>query len=112
SRAVLGAGDVAVVQQGEAVRSHPVMADRLGAWRSGGLAAIDEPLGVVLAEVARRAGIEITLDETAGAVGPVSVYYPDAPEPATVVADLATAHGLAFTRTNRGFAVTGGAAPR
>lgn len=112
SRAVLGAGEVAVVARGEAVRSHPSAPERLGAWRAGGLAAIDEPLAVVLAEVARRAGVEITVDATAAAVGPVSVYYPESPEPATVVQDLATAHGLTFTRTNRGFAVTGGAASR
>ena len=109
SRTVLSAGDIAIVDRGVAARALSADAARLAVWRSGGLAAIDEPLAVVLAEVARRSGREITLDETARAVGLVSVYYPEPPEAATVVADLATAHGLTFTRTSRGFAGTGGA---
>lgn len=109
ARVVLGAGDMARVENRLALRVHPERAPQLAAWRVGGLAALDEPLAVVLAELARRSGVEITLDETARAVGAVSVFYPTAPEPATVVADLATAHGLAFTRTSRGFAVTGAA---
>lgn len=109
SRAVLGAGDLARVEGRRAVRVHRERAPQFAAWRVGGLAALDEPLAVVLAELARRSGVEISLDETARAVGPVSVFYPTAPEAATVVADLATAHGLAFTRTSRGFAVTGAA---
>lgn len=110
ARAVLGAGDLARVVERRAIRVHPERTPPLAAWRAGGLAALDEPLGVVLAELARRGGVVITLDDAARAVGPVSVYYPSAPDVATVVADLATAHGLAFTRTSRGFAVTGAAA--
>jgi transmembrane sensor len=111
-RAELGAGEVALVRGGEAVAVPRANPARLMSWRTGGLAAMDEPLAVVLAEVARRAGLDITLDSAAAAIGPVSVYYPDTPAPATVVADLATAHGLSFARTNRGFAVRQRAAPR
>jgi ferric-dicitrate binding protein FerR (iron transport regulator) len=107
SRGVLSAGDVALVRNGAAVLGRLPEGRPVAEWRSGGLAAVDEPLAVVLAEVARRFGVEITLDEAARAVGAVSVFYPEAPDAATIVADLSTAHGLRFTRTSRGFAVTG-----
>ncbi len=107
ARAVLAAGDVAVVRDGAAAVTRLPAGRPVAEWRTGGLAAVDEPLAVVLAEVGRRYGVEITLDDAAQAAGAVSVFYLDAPDAATIVADLATSHGLRFTRTSRGFAVTG-----
>lgn len=111
-RAELLAGDAAVVEAGAPVRLAPSLSARATAWRSGGLAAIDDPLSAVLEEIARRTGLEITLDDAARRVGPVSAFYATLPAPETIVSDLATAHGLTFSRTSRGFAVTGAAPSR
>jgi ferric-dicitrate binding protein FerR (iron transport regulator) len=86
----------------------PVAVARVGTWREGGLAALDEPLREVLAELERRFHREITIDGDVMADAPVSLFYPRAPELETILTDLCTAHGLRFRQTSRGFVIMRG----
>jgi ferric-dicitrate binding protein FerR (iron transport regulator) len=101
----LRAGDRVTVTKGavEASAVRRVAVDRVASWRTGGLAALDEPLDAVLAELSRRFGVDIThAPDIDGAVS-ISLFYPDMPPLDTVLADLCTAQGLAFERTARGY---------
>ncbi len=83
-----------------------VSPERIASWRSGGLAALDEPLGAVLDELAHRAGVEITRAGDIDEVAAVSLFYPSMPAITVVLADLCTARGLRFERTSRGYHLT------
>jgi ferric-dicitrate binding protein FerR (iron transport regulator) len=83
-----------------------VSPERIASWRSGGLAALDEPLGAVLDELAHRAGVEITRAGDIDEVAAVSLFYPSMPAINVVLADLCTAQGLRFERTSRGYHLT------
>jgi ferric-dicitrate binding protein FerR (iron transport regulator) len=78
---------------------------RVGAWRQGGLAALDEPLRDVLAELTRRYGTEIVLEGDVAGDALVSLFYPQAPALDVVLADLCTAQGLRFRQTSRGVVI-------
>lgn len=106
ARVELGAGQGTVVRQtGLTVQDIP--AARVAVWRRGGLAALDEPLGEVLAELSRRFDVEIDVDPAVDVQVTVSLFYPVAPRADVVLGDLCTAQGLSFERTSRGFRVTG-----
>jgi ferric-dicitrate binding protein FerR (iron transport regulator) len=109
---ILGAGDVANVRAGAAKVLRTGGVSAIAAWRSGGFAALDEPLGAVLADIARQAGVEISTDIGSVADVMVSAFYPTARDVATMLADLCTVHGLVFERTSRGFHVSRGTDPR
>lgn len=81
---------------------------RVALWRSGGLAALDEPLGEVLSELSRRFGVELEFDDDVDLGAAVSVFYPETPRPEVVLGDLCTAQGLSFERTSRGYRVRAG----
>ncbi len=106
---ILAAGDAAIIAARGAVERIAVPSiTRATNWRTGGLAAVNEPLGDVLAELARRAGVEITLDRDVAAASTVTLFYADAPSTERVLADLSAARALRFTRTSRGFRVSAG----
>jgi transmembrane sensor len=100
----LGAGDRTVIGAA-ALTVTTVAPDRVATWREGGLAAVDEPLGVVLAELARRYETPITLVDAVAARAMVSLFYTQAPTLETVLTDLCTAQGLRFSRTSDGYVV-------
>ena len=103
----LGAGQRIVVQRGAVAASavQTVSIARVASWRTGGLAALDEPLDGVLDELARRYAVEITHTPDVDVAATVSLFYPSAPTIETVLADLCTAQGLSFQRTSRGYHV-------
>jgi len=103
----LGAGQRIVVQRGAVAASavQTVSIARVASWRTGGLAALDEPLDGVLDELARRYAVEITHAPDVDVTVTVSLFYPSAPTIETVLADLCTAQGLSFQRTSRGYHV-------
>ncbi|HYW32954.1 MAG TPA: FecR domain-containing protein [Gemmatimonas sp.] len=109
---VLRAGQRATVQTAAVAGVHVttgtagVPASRLAAWRTGGLAALDEPLDGVLGELARRFDVEITHSSNIDGRATVSLFYPVAPTIDTVLSDLCTAQGLTLQRTSRGFRIT------
>lgn len=105
SQVVLGAGEGARLIDG-ALRTRPVDAAKVAAWRTGGLAALDEPLGDIVAELSRRYGVELTVSRDVDVNAVVSLFYPSAPSAEVVVGDLCTAQQLVFTRTSRGFAIS------
>lgn len=110
----LGRGEGIVLASDAPFAVQRVEVSRLATWRTGGFAAIDEPLAVVLAELQRRAGVAITLEGGAAtaerARERVSLFYPRIPAIESVLADLCTARGLTYRRTSRGY-VIGAAAP-
>ncbi len=101
----LHAGQQVIVARGalpaSAIRTIPIA--RVASWRTGGLAALDEPLDAVLSELATRYGVEITHEPTVDVTVNVSLFYPAAPPIGTVLGDLSTAQGLTFQRTSRGY---------
>ncbi|MCE2902104.1 MAG: FecR family protein [Gemmatimonas sp.] len=109
ARIELGAGQGTVVRPSGLARRE-IPAPRVAVWRRGGLAALDEPLGDVLAELSRRFDVSIDVDSSVERRATVSLFYPAAPRVDVVLGDLCTAQGLRFERTSRGFRVTG--APR
>ena len=103
----LTAGDAAIIgARGAAERLSVASIARATNWRTGGLAVVNEPLGDVLAELARRAGVEITLEHSVAAEATVTLFYAEAPSLERVLADLSAARALHFTRTSRGFRVS------
>jgi transmembrane sensor len=102
TRIVLGVGEQTVVTASP-LSAMRVPAARVATWRTGGLAAVNEPLGSVLAELARRYAVRITLADSAAADVQVSLFYPQAPALATILTDLCTARGLVLVRTSEGF---------
>jgi len=83
-----------------------VTAERVGTWRTGGLAALDESLDAVLRELATRYAVEITHASDINGAATVSLFYPQAPSVETILGDLCTAQGLTFHRTSRGYQIT------
>jgi len=111
-------GARADVRAGEAARVTPerltttrVPTAHIAVWRSGGLAAHDEPLRDVLVELALRYGTTITVAPDVASDGAVSLFYPIAPPLERVLADLCTAQGLRFRQTSRGYVVERGIVP-
>lgn len=100
----LRAGQRVIV--GETATPSQVPQSRIAAWRTGGLAALDEPLAAVLDELARRAGIEITRGPGVNGAAAVSLFYPAMPSVDTVLTDLCLAQGLSYERTSRGYHLT------
>jgi ferric-dicitrate binding protein FerR (iron transport regulator) len=101
-RVLLGAGE-GVSWRAGSLQQRSFDAARVATWRTGGLAALDEPLGDVLAELARRFDVEITVDRDVNAGAIVSLFYPSMPAVDVVLGDLCTAQALVFERTSRGF---------
>lgn len=85
-------------------RPAPVVLERALAWRSGGLAFVDQPLSSVFATLERRYGLQIRL---APGVDDTRYTYLN-PRPASagaVLADICTALDLRYRRTADGFEV-------
>ncbi len=105
----LGAGEGTALVGDAPLTAQRVEVARLATWRTGGFAAIDEPLAVVLAELQRRVGVAITLEGGAATVDRtrerVSLFYPRIPAVESVLADLCTARGLTYRRTSRGYVI-------
>ena len=91
----------------EGLQPQPVARQGVATWRTGGLAALDEPISAVLAELARRFSVEITIDGTVDPYATVSLFYPTVPGVERVLSDLCAAQNLSFLRTSRGFRVQG-----
>jgi ferric-dicitrate binding protein FerR (iron transport regulator) len=99
-----------VVSSGAPVRDS-VLPPRFLAWRTGGLALVDQPLEGVLHEIARRYGVSLDLAPAVAGTDRLTIYYPTLPTLPVVLADLATSHGLRYERTSRGYRVAPLAAP-
>lgn len=105
----LGGGEGTALVGDAPLTARRVEVARLATWRTGGFAAIDEPLAVVLAELQRRLGVEITLETGTATLDRtrerVSLFYPRMPAAESVLADLCTARGLTYRRTSRGYVI-------
>lgn len=101
---ILAAGERTTVVHGrdEAGPAAAVAVERVAPWRSGGFAAIDEPLGVVLAAVARRYDVDVTLADSSAAARRVTLYFPQATAE-RVLGDLATMQQLSLERRRDGY---------
>ncbi len=108
----LAAGEGTRIVAGRPLVLQAVPVARLTAWRNGGLAAVDESLGEVLAELQRRFGQSVELAAPGAAALQVTLFYPVAPALERVLSDLCTMHGLAYRRTSGGYVVDAPARPR
>jgi transmembrane sensor len=85
------------------VQRQAVPVEQTLAWRAGGFAALNEPLGHILTELERRYDAVIRLEDRAAAGDSITVYFPTAPDLESIVRDLATARDLRYTRASRGY---------
>ncbi|MCU0633592.1 MAG: FecR domain-containing protein [Gemmatimonadaceae bacterium] len=108
--AELTAGARAEVRGG-ALRTDTVAVARHLAWRSGGLALVDQSLALVFAELGRRYGVVLDVAPGVAAHERLTLYYPQLPRLETVLADVATSHGLRFERRSRGFRIVPAVSP-
>ena len=101
---VLGAGESGRVG-GAGPTREAVAPGRIGAWRSGGLTAVDEPLAVILEELSLRFATPVGLAEGVPGSTRLSVYYPELGSLESVLSDLATQQDLQYRRTAEGWEV-------
>ena len=113
-RVGVGAGAV-VLAPGQAVSvgdTPPVAveasAQRVTAWRRGGFAVENRPLGDVLAEVERRFGVVVGAEPGVPLGVPMTLYYQADADAESVVHDLALAAGLRYRPVQGGFRLTVG----
>jgi transmembrane sensor len=81
----------------------PIAVERVATWRRGGFAAVDVPLGRLLDELARHAGVTISLRDDEAADEHLTVYYPGPTAVGTILQDLATARGLTLRQVRGGY---------
>lgn len=104
ARVVLGAGQRTVVDRnGGPTRPDTIATAHLAPWRTGGFAAVDEPLELIFERLARQYGMEVDLRNERAAQLRLSLYYPGTTSLETIVRDLATARDLTWRKTARGF---------
>lgn len=103
-----------VLEAGEATRvgadgSEPVVEavrpERIGAWLTGGLTAVDEPLTGILEELSLRYDARVVLADPSLGTDRLNVYYPVLGSLETVLSDLATQQDLRYRRTADGWEV-------
>ena len=100
----LAAGEgVRVLPGADALVPEPVSGARIGAWRSGGLTVTNEPLAVVLQELALRFTTTVTLADSVDPSVRISAYYPLLTGIESVLADLATQQNFQTRRTADGW---------
>ena len=104
----LAPGQTSVVAGDTAAARAPVVAElsRVLAWRSGGLAFADQPLGSVAQALERRYGVEIALASPELAGLPIGYFDPNPGSAASVLDALCHIHGLRFQRTSGGFVIS------
>ncbi|MGI9175586.1 MAG: FecR domain-containing protein [Rhodothermales bacterium] len=104
----LAPGQTSVVMGDTAAARTPVAAQlsRVLAWRSGGLAFADQPLGSVAQALERRYDVEIALASSELAGLPIAYFNPNPGSAASVLDALCHIHGLRFQRTSGGFVLS------
>jgi transmembrane sensor len=83
----------------------PVTVARATAWRARGFAVTDRPLDAILRELERRFAVEIQVAPGVELGDKLTLHYTDPREIRTILADIATARGLRFRETSRGFEI-------
>jgi len=100
----LGAGQgVRVLPGVDTLELEQVSVARIGAWRSGGLTVTDEPLAVVVQELALRFATTVALADSVDPAARVSAYYSLLTGIESVLGDLATQQNLRTRRTASGW---------
>lgn len=79
--------------------------DRALAWRSGGLAFVDQPLASALRDLERRYALDITLADPALADTSLTYLNPQPTSAESALTDICHVLGLRFRRTADGFTV-------
>ena len=104
SAVILGAGEaLRVTSEGVALAPETVSPDRIAAWRSGGITAVDASLNAILQDLELRFGVRIELLDPQVGTRRLDVYYPSVESLESVLADLATQQDLRYRRTNDGW---------
>ncbi len=77
--------------------------ERILSWRTQGFAALDRPLGGIVAELERRFGVEIQLGDEVDPTDRLTLHYQEARDLRGILGDIATARGLRFRETSQGY---------
>lgn len=89
----------------ETVAATTLPMDRVLAWRSGGLAFVDQPLASALRELERRFAVHITLADSALGTRPLTYLNPQPASARAALTDICHVLGLRFHPTADGFTV-------
>ena len=103
----LDAGQMSSVALGAAEPAPPaaVEVEPLLSWRARGFAAVDRPLGAILAELERRHGVEIRMGADVDPEDRLTLLYQETRDLRGILGDIATARGLRFRETSQGFEI-------
>lgn len=82
-----------------------VPVERALAWRSGGFAYVDQPLGSVVRSLERRFDVEIRIGDPELASLPLTYLNPRPASAADVLSDIAHVRNLRFRRSANGFEI-------
>lgn len=100
---------------GDSVAARPARGaplDHVTAWRAGGLAFVDQPLGSVFNTLKRRFGVDVRTPDPAIRERLLTYLNPDPQSATDVLSDICHTLDLRYRRTANGFEVlTDGAAP-
>lgn len=101
----LAPGQMSSVALGEVEPAppEPVDVEPLLSWRVQGFAAVDRPLGAILAELERRHGVEIRIGPDVDPDDRLTLLYQESRDLRGILGDIATARGLRFRETSQGF---------
>lgn len=86
-----------------AARPDSVMLERISMWRTGGLAFVDQPLAVVLPEIARRFDVDLEFSDVSHGLRRLTYLNPNPQSATGVLADVCETVGLRYRRTASGF---------
>lgn len=100
---LLDAGETTRVGPGAAPSRDAIRPERIGAWRTGGLTAVDESLAAILDELSLRYDARVRLVDASLGTDRLSVYYPELGPLESVLSDLATQQDLRYRETADGW---------
>lgn len=101
----LSPGETSRVMADTTVTSTALSLDQALAWRSGGLAFVDRPLGSVLHALERRYDLSIRLADSDLADRPLTYLNPNPPSGEAALSDICHTLGLRYERTADGYRV-------
>lgn len=105
SHVALTPGETSLVAGDTTLTPASLTVDQALAWRSGGLAFVDRPLGSVLHALEQRFGLSITLASPDLTDWPLTYLNPNPSSGEAVLSDICHTYGLRYQRTANGYTV-------
>ena len=101
---VLSPGETTVTH-GDSTRSVSAEIDQVTAWRSGGLAFVDQSLKSVAQALYHRFGVEVEIEDPTLGERTLTYLNPDPESPGSVIDDICHTLDLQYHRTAQGYRI-------